>query len=114
MNTHNGAIDAVVHNYVSAAKDYGKALENGNHLKANEAHELIGIAFNELRALRYEEALLLLLVDKNRAVRYSAAVNLLDAFPYEAESALEEVVNGPPSPIRLMAQISLGEWRKQK
>lgn len=114
MNAQVGEIQAIISSYIDAAKSYGEALKKGNHLKANEAHSVLSSAFRKLSDLGSGEAVLPLLADENLAVRYSAAVDALNISPREAEPVLEGVVNGSPGPIRLMAQISLSEWRKRK
>ncbi|MEO5625631.1 MAG: hypothetical protein ABIQ70_06470 [Dokdonella sp.] len=114
MNTRTTEIQSIVSSYIDAAKSYGEALKKGDHKSANDAHSVIRSAFLKLSDLGSGEAVLSLLGDENLAVRYSAAVDALSFSSREAESVLEGVVSGPASPIRLMAQISLSEWRKHK
>lgn len=99
--------------YIGAAEAYASALKNGNHIAANEAHRIIEEAFEELDELGRSQEIIPLLEDRRLAVRYCAAVGALSIAPERAEAALEAIVAGSPSPIRLMAQVSLNQWKKR-
>lgn len=105
-------IQLLVSEYVGAAKSYGEALGKGDHRAANKAHDVLTNVFRKLGKLGSDAEVLALLADETPSVRYSAAVHALGIAPQRGESVLEAIVNGPPSPLRLMAQISLCEWRK--
>lgn len=99
--------------YVAAAEAYGEAVAAGDSKRVNAAHAAIQTAFDALAARDQSRAVLTLLDDARLAVRYCAAVDALNLDPARAESVLEAIMDGPPSPLRSMALVSLGEWRKR-
>lgn len=103
----------LIERYIDAAEDYTNALKKGNHIAANAAHRVIQGAFEKLNELGRGGAIIPLLEDSRLAIRYCAAVDALSIAPERGEAVLEAIVSGPPSPIRLMAQVSLNEWRKR-
>jgi len=95
-----------------AARDYGIAMQGGDAKSANLSQRRIGEAYKKLRGYREGRATLLeWLASEDLAVRYMAAVYTLDSAPAEGERVLEEIAKGPPSPLRMLAQVSLRQWR---
>lgn len=113
MNVRSVRFNCVIEQYIHAAEAYGDALRNGNHVVANKSHDLILEISRKLIKLGQSKKIIALLEDSRLAVRYCAAVDVLNIMPERGKAVLETIVNGPPSPVRLMAQVSLSEWMKR-
>lgn len=113
MNVQPMEFSYVIEQYIHAAEDYGNALRSGNHVVANESHDLIREISRKLIESGQSEEIMSLLEDDRIAVRYCAAVDALNIMPERGKVVLDAIANGSPSPIRLMAQVSLSEWLKR-
>ncbi len=114
MNTHAAESTPLLAQYVAAAEAYGVAVEAGDAERAHAAHAALQAVFQTLDDLGQSQAVLSLLEDDRVTVRYCAAVDALSVVPERAESVLEAIANGSPSPMQVMALVSLGEWRKRR
>jgi hypothetical protein len=103
----------VIEQYIHAAEDYGNSLRSGNHVVANESHDVIQKLSRKLIESGRSEEIMALLEDGRIAVRYCAAVDALKIMPERGKAVLETIVNNSSGPIRLMAQVSLSEWLKR-
>lgn len=105
-------VDAVLNDFVEAAKAYIGAIRVGASKKANQQ---VGLATDAYRKLRShgapaQAALLALLESEDEGICYMAAVHALDFAPKEGERVLVKITRGPPSPVRMLAQTSLSQW----
>lgn len=105
--------DRVMARYINAAEAYESAIKIGDYKTANASHDIIQETFEKLKELGRGHEVLALLADKRLVVRYCAAVDALSIASERGEQVLDAIINGPPSPIRLMAQVSLDQWRKR-
>jgi HEAT repeat protein len=99
--------------YEEAAALHGQASREGSHRVANAQHKRILAVWKELRE-RGETgrvALVRLMGSSNPHVRAWAASHVLEFDPRSAEAELERLANGPPSIVRLDAEMTLKEWR---
>lgn len=99
--------------YRTAALEHAAATAAGRHRLANRNHDLIASIVRELRTRGRdgEKTLENLLRDKELAVRVWAATHCLAFAPADAERVLSEAAAGPPSPVRLAAEMTLSEWK---
>lgn len=99
--------------YIAEAGSYGQAIGNGRHRVANSNFDLTRRVLSEMERRDPKARLRLsnLLVNADPGVRLLAAADLLPVAPEQAVAALEEMVAGPPSPTRLMAEIALQDFR---
>jgi hypothetical protein len=99
--------------YEEAAALHGQASCEGAHRIANAQYKRIAAVWKELRS-RGEagRAVLVQLIGSNDPhVRCWAASHVLEFDPQAAEVELERLASGPPSIVRLDAEIALKEWR---
>jgi hypothetical protein len=99
--------------YEEAAALHGQASKEGAHRTANAQYKRIITTWKELRS-RGEagrEALVQSMGSSNPHVRSWAASHVLEFDPRSAEAELERLANGPPSIVRLDAEMTLKEWR---
>ena len=99
--------------YAEVAALHGQASIEGAHRIANAQYKNLTAAWRELRN-RGEDgraALTVLLQDSNPHVRLWAASHVLEFAPMDAEAELERLAHGPPSVVRLDAEMTLREWR---
>lgn len=101
--------------YRTAAISYGGAIGSGRHRVANRSHDLAEEISKEIatRGPEAQAALHTLFTDAEPAVRLLAAAHSVESAPGKAVATLEALVTGPPTPIRLMAEIALAESRKR-
>ena len=106
-------VEAVLHRFVETAKAYSDAIRAGQSKKANRQVCLATDAYRKLRehGEPAQAALLGLLGSSDEAIRYMAAVHALDFAPEEGERVLVDITQGPPSPVRMLAQTSLSQWQ---
>ncbi len=99
--------------YLSACRDYGKALDEGNSRRANRAQKEKERALERLRVSPDQGRAFLtsLLRDENGYVRCAAATHLLRLDEAAAVHALETLRSDGPPFSRVTAQIVLEEWR---
>jgi hypothetical protein len=99
--------------YEEAAALHGQASREGAHRTANAQYKRIVTVWKELRS-RSEAgrvALMQLMGCSDPHVRCWAASHFLEFDPRSAEAELERLANGPPSIVRLDAEMTLKEWR---
>ena len=109
-----GAEALLLGEFAAAAAGYGAAIKTGDPKSAKLHLDRSSEAYRRLRdhGRAGQESLLALLANDDVAVRYMAAVHALDFAPTEGERALTEIMGGgPPSPVQLLAEISLSQWR---
>ena len=106
-------LDQLRARFLSDAEQYGEALRCGDYRTANPAHDrLVALAAAfRARGTTGEAIVLSLLDDGDPAVRIAAAVTALPFASVPAERALRDVASGPPSPVRLNAEMALREWQ---
>lgn len=97
--------------YESAAKEHGKATEEGNYKVANRAHDMVVAIRRELMDRGCERMLIRLLSSPNDWVKHWAATHLLQTNPEEAVPVLENLSNGNKGYLRLGSEVVLKEWR---
>lgn len=100
--------------YVDAAVAQGKALEVGDHRRANPKADLLSAIFAELRrrGLEAQQALLPLLRHPDPSVRCWAGAHALEFAPEQGEPVLAELAPTPRSFVALAAHVTLEQWRK--
>jgi HEAT repeat protein len=99
--------------YEEAAALHGQASREGAHRVANAQYKRIIAVWKALR-VRGEAgraALVELMGSSNPHVRAWAASHVLEFDPRSAEAELERLASGPPSIVRLDAEMTLKEWR---
>ena len=103
----------VVKTYRETALAHAKATGEGRHRVANRNYELLTALARELssRDAVAKQALLDMLQDGELAVRVWAATHTLKMAAPQAERVLEDAASGPPSPVRLAAEMTLREWK---
>jgi hypothetical protein len=108
-------LSELIHAYRAAAIAYGDAIGNGRYRVANRSHDLAEEIRKEIsaRGPEVDAALHALLTDAASSVRLLAAAHTMENAPDKAVATLEALVAGPPSSIRLMAEITLAESRKR-
>lgn len=99
--------------YEEAAALHGQASREGAHRVANAQYKRIVTVWKELRSRGEagQAALAQLMGSSNPHVRSWAASHVLEFAPRSAEAELERLANGPPSIVRLDAEMTLKEWR---
>ena len=104
---------SLIHEFRSAASAYGAAITTGNSKDANLHVKRVADVYRKLRAHGEagQSALLALLGSEDQAIRYMAAVHALEFAPEKGEQVLCNIVAGSPSPVRMLAQTSLKQWR---
>jgi hypothetical protein len=105
-------VEDLLEAYRRAAVNHGAAIGTGRHRVANRNSDLLASIARELRSRGQEgeEAIEGLLRDEAIPVRIWAATHALP-FSAKAEGVLAEVAAGPPSPFRLIAEVTLKEWK---
>jgi hypothetical protein len=108
------SVEALVETYRESAVAHGQATEKGNHRTANRNHDVIAAVYRELRrrGRDAQEALLPLLDDINPHVRACSAAHALEFARDRGEVVLKRLASGPPSAVRLNAEMTLSEWHK--
>ncbi|NJL26602.1 MAG: DUF2019 domain-containing protein [Thermoanaerobaculia bacterium] len=106
-------IETLIDEFTAAAVEYGDAMKIGDPRSAKRHRDRVATAYRRLveHGGTGQASLLALLATNDLAVRYMTAVHALDFAPTEGERVLIDIMNGPPSPLRLLAQISLSQWR---
>jgi hypothetical protein len=109
----NENFETLVGEFVNAAMEYGTAITGGNSRKTKAHLDQVSKVYRELRQQGEiaQRSLIKLLENDEIAVRYMAAVYTLDFEPTSGERVLNEIIGGPPSPIRMLAQTSLSQWQ---
>ena len=109
----NALIEELCTTYEEAATMQWQAIQEGSSRTANTQYKRIVAAWKELRSRGQEgqAALLRLMRSSNPHVRGWAASHVLEFDPGTAEAELTRLANGPPSPVRLDAEMTLREWR---
>jgi hypothetical protein len=99
--------------YEEAVSMQWQALHAANAKAANAQYKRIVAVWKELRGRGRDgqEALLELMASSNPHVRGWAASHVLEFCPDRAEAELERLANGPPSLVRLDAEMRLSQWR---
>jgi hypothetical protein len=99
--------------YEEAAALHGQGSREGAHRVANAQYKRIMATWRELRRRGDEgrAALLRLMSSSNPHVQVWAASHVLEFDPSPAEALLERLAGGPPSIVRLDAEMTLKEWR---
>ncbi|WP_164013908.1 DUF2019 domain-containing protein [Pyxidicoccus trucidator] len=99
--------------YEEVAWLHGQASQAGDHRTANAQYKQVTRVWMELRG-RGEEgrsALVRLMGSSNPHVRGWAASHVLEFKPQAAEAELARLAQGPPSIVRLNAEMTLKEWK---
>jgi limonene-1,2-epoxide hydrolase len=109
----SGDIETMCGEFTKAATAYCAAIRTGDSRSANRHVHRAADVYRKLRAQGEvgQAAILALLRSDDEAIRYMAAVHALDFAPEKGERVLTEIMLGPPSPVRLLAQTSLSQWR---
>lgn len=99
--------------YEESAALHGQASQDGDHRGANAQYKRITATWKELRGRGAEgrAALLQLMSSRNPHVQVWAASHVLEFAPGPAEALLERLAGGPPSVVRLDAEMTLKEWK---
>lgn len=99
--------------YEEAAALHGQASRDGDHRAANAQYKRLTASWKELRGRGDEgrAALQQLMSSSNPHVQVWAASHVLEFAPGPAEALLEQLASGPPSVVRLDAEMTLKEWR---
>lgn len=99
--------------YRQAAIENDAAVAKGRHRVANRQFELLVSLAREFRARgrQGQQVFEELLGDPENAVRAWAASHALPFATKAAEAVLAQIAAGPPSPIRLSAEMTLREWK---
>jgi hypothetical protein len=99
--------------YEEAATMQWQALQDANAKAANSQYKRIVSVWKELRGRGKDGqvALSRLMVSSNPHVRVWAASHVLEFDPGPAEAELERLASGPPSIVRLDAEMTLKQWR---
>jgi len=99
--------------YEEAAALHGQASREGEYRVANAQYKRITAVWKELQGRGDEgrAALLQLMSSSNPHVQVWAASHVLEFAPGPAEALLERLAGGPPSVVRLDAEMTLKEWR---
>lgn len=108
-----GSLDQLRSAYRDAARAHKDASSAGRHRVANRSVDSLIALVRELRARGRsgEQVLEELLTDEELSVRAWAAAHSLPFATAAAERVLESIASGPPSPVRLDAEVTLSEWR---
>lgn len=103
----------LVRAYRQAAIDHAAASASGRHRVANRNYDLLESIQAELRSRGPvgEAELQRMLEDELPEVRLSAASHAPASSSERAEAVLEELAAGPPSPLRLSADMLLRHKR---
>ncbi len=98
--------------YAEAARAHGSATDDGDHKKANKAHDQIASIYSELRrrGLEAQRALLPLLFDPHPWVRSWSASHALDFGAAEGAAVLERLA-GVKGAVAISAHYTLEAWR---
>jgi len=103
-----------IERYRRAARRHGEATEAGNDREANDAHDQLVAALEELNTNpRGLGALDALLDDQDTSVRCWAAAHLLPTGSERAIDALESLANGTGI-IAFDAKQVLKQWRRKR
>ena len=99
--------------YRTTAIEVEAAIQSGRHKVVNRLYARLASLSKELRARGEtgEQLVLTLLSDEILAVRVSAATSALPFAAERAQVVLALASEGPPSPLRLTAEMTLQEWR---
>jgi hypothetical protein len=110
----SGDLTGLLGEFTAAAAGYGAAVKVGDPKSAKQYQERVATAYRRLRDYGEagQQSLLALLAADDLAVRHMAAVYALAFSQVEGERVLSEIMAGPPSPVRLLAQTSLSQWRE--
>lgn len=113
MSSKEASIHELSAIYEDAAAIHGQATRDGNSRTANAQYKRIIVVWNELRRRGDDgrAALSRLMGSSNPHVRGWAASHVLEFEPEAAEPELTRLAQGPPSPVRLDAEMTLKEWR---
>ena len=103
-----------IQRYRNAAKRHGEATDAGDYRAANDAHDQLAEALEELNTIpRGLDALDALLDDQDTSVRCWAAAHLLPTGSKRAIDALEGLANGTGI-IAFDAKQVLKQWRQER
>lgn len=99
--------------YRQAAIEHAGASASGRHRVANRNYDILEAIQAELRSRgpAGEAELLGMLEDERPEVRLAAASHALASSAARAEAVLQELAAGPPSPLRLSADMLLRQRR---
>jgi hypothetical protein len=98
--------------YIQAAIEHGRALEAGNHKRANREHGKLMKIYDHLGQIGAQPILLELLGHPDASVRCWAAVQMFTHEPERCDQVLQAIVNGPPGALQITTEVVLGELRK--
>jgi len=98
--------------YECSATTHGVASEEGDHKRANAAHDAIVDAYRQLRTLGNDGLRVLceLMESDNESVRCWAATHCLSIAETKAERVLARLAEGT-SVVSFTAEMVLSEWR---
>jgi hypothetical protein len=111
----NAGTDELIHTFQEAAVAFGKAFEEGDSTRGNEA-------YNECEGIHHKirqrgdssiDSLIELLDSDEPWVRYAAAAFLLDVKSTRATAVLHELKNAPKG-LGVAAFITLRNWDMNK
>jgi hypothetical protein len=102
--------------YEEAATTQWQELQAANAKAANAQYKRVVSIWKELRSRGKEgqAALSMLMASSNPHVRVWAASHVLEFDPGPAEAELARLADGPPSIVRLDAEMTLKQWRAGK
>ena len=109
-------LQELISKYKIAAIRHTDGTLNGNHIKANDAYADIAGLFKEVKkkGAQGTGALAVLLQDPELGVKVWAASHLLSLGVKEAKEVLVAIAEGPPSLLRLNAEMVLKEWHANR
>lgn len=109
-------LDELEEAYREAAVQHGAAIASGRHRVANRNYDVLERIATELRArgVSGQELLLRLLQSPDVSTRLWAATHSVAFAPSEAEATLRVIAEGVASPQRLVAEMTLSEWHKNR
>ncbi|MCB9235034.1 MAG: DUF2019 domain-containing protein [Bacteroidia bacterium] len=101
----------IKHNFLAEAIDHGKAIAEGDNIKANKLHKKIQTLYKKAKESNQVDLFSELLNDSDENVRLWAATFSLKVFPDKAEKELLSLSNST-SIIGLSARTTLDMWKK--
>ncbi|MBT3200824.1 MAG: hypothetical protein HN350_13015 [Phycisphaerales bacterium] len=105
----------LIEEYVVAAEEYGRCIQDGNPKGADKCVDVIEGAFVDIKAIGKEgfDELSSLLELDDESVRLWASSHLLNYPEYNSLSVLEKIKNSTTI-LALTAEVTLDQWRNGK
>ncbi len=105
-------IETLLEKYIEAAIKHGQASEEGDYKTANKQYSVLDKIYNTLKKNDNLNELLKLIDHSNDHVKLWASSHTLQIEPNIAKKILLKLREGPPSVVRLDAEMILEEWEK--